>query len=289
MAETDCAKAEEIENFYGVYLLVSQNVRYKGRTYVGFTVDPIRRLKQHNGGCEEGGARKTNNRGPWAMVMIVFGFPNMISALRFEWAWQHPQTSRRLNHLPPKLNRERSLQYHIKILSNMLNIGPWNRLPLNIRWLRPDLREDIDFNNDLPPPMHMSISYGEIIASKKKSAQKASSSKASKLECDDATIVEEFLCGLCVRPISDKKDGLTCISPRCKSVSHMACLAEHFRQTSQDKTGLEYLLPVDGTCPVCDFHCLWGDIIKKKKGCYEKLPFKYDESADGVSDDEVFA
>ena len=69
----------------------------------------------------------------------------------------------------------------------------------------------------------------------------------------------------------------------------MACLAEHFSQTSQDKTGLEYLLPVDGTCPVCDFHCLWGDIIKKKKGCYEKLPFKYDESADGVSDDEVFA
>ena len=50
MAETDNAKAEEIENFYGVYLLVSQNVRYKGRTYVGFTVDPIRRLKQHNGG-----------------------------------------------------------------------------------------------------------------------------------------------------------------------------------------------------------------------------------------------
>ena len=50
MAETDSAKVEEIENFYGVYLLVSQNVRYKGRTYVGFTVDPIRRLKQHNGG-----------------------------------------------------------------------------------------------------------------------------------------------------------------------------------------------------------------------------------------------
>ena len=48
----------------------------------------------------------------------------------------------------------------------------------------------------------------------------------------------------------------------------MACLAEHFRQTSQDKTGLEYLLPVDGTCPVCDFHCLWGDIIKKKKGAF---------------------
>ena len=30
----------------------------------------------------------------------------------------------------------------------------------------------------------------------------------------------------------------------------------------------------------------YRDIIKKKKGCYEKLPFKYDELADGVSDDE---
>ena len=50
MSDAKNGQEAEIENFYGVYLLVSQNPRYKGRTYVGFTVDPIRRLKQHNGG-----------------------------------------------------------------------------------------------------------------------------------------------------------------------------------------------------------------------------------------------
>ena len=57
------APTEEIEQFYGVYLLLSQNPRYKGRTYVGFTVDPIRRLKQHNGGMYHNKLAQLYSRG----------------------------------------------------------------------------------------------------------------------------------------------------------------------------------------------------------------------------------
>lgn len=101
-------------HFYGVYLLCSQSLdpRYRGKCYVGFTVNPKRRIRQHNLGCDFGGARKTSRKGPWLMVMIVHGFPNNTVALQFEWAWQQPSLSTRLKMYPElkrKLPRRRSL------------------------------------------------------------------------------------------------------------------------------------------------------------------------------------
>ena len=57
------------------------------KTYVGATVDPDRRLRQHNGELA-GGARATHGRA-WKRAFLVGGFEDEKAALRFEWRWKY--------------------------------------------------------------------------------------------------------------------------------------------------------------------------------------------------------
>lgn len=65
---------------YFVYLIQS-----KTRFYIGATVDPTKRLRQHNGEIA-GGARRTHNRGPWHYECVISGFRTWKEALQYEWA-----------------------------------------------------------------------------------------------------------------------------------------------------------------------------------------------------------
>jgi predicted GIY-YIG superfamily endonuclease len=79
-----------------VYLLESSS----GATYVGATIDPDRRLRQHNGEIK-GGARATAMKcakgETWKRVCMVGPF-GKIEALRFEWRWKF--VSRKQNGRP---------------------------------------------------------------------------------------------------------------------------------------------------------------------------------------------
>jgi len=266
--------AKEVERFFGVYLLYCTNPKFRGRTYIGKTTDPNRRIFQHNHGKVAGGAWRTSNRGPWDMVLVVHGFPNDISALRFEWAWQHPKSSRRLNSLPGKKSSEKRFDYELRLLACMLRMGPWDRLPLTIQWLLPDYQRD--FPPTLEPPLHMPICLGPVKSTKPTSGK----SKTKSVESDEEEAAqsveeeEELLCNLCFQSATPSQ-RLVCLYPRCGAVTHTICLGEHF------VSGTNELVPVSGRCPTCEGQELWGDLIKKKRGCYsqvvEQLPLVEEE------------
>ena len=63
----------------------------EGQTYIGATVDPDRRLRQHNKEIV-GGARATAirvNQGlTWKRACYITGIPDWRSALQIEWRWK---------------------------------------------------------------------------------------------------------------------------------------------------------------------------------------------------------
>ena len=63
-------------------LLGQQDPLRPRASYIGKTSDPVRRLAEHNGGPEAGGARETARGRPWSMVLCVHGFPGAIHALQ---------------------------------------------------------------------------------------------------------------------------------------------------------------------------------------------------------------
>lgn len=68
---------------YACYCLVNP----QGRTYVGFSTNLDRRLRQHNGELQ-GGAKYTHGS-TWIRFLSVTGFPTQQAALQFEWAWKY--------------------------------------------------------------------------------------------------------------------------------------------------------------------------------------------------------
>ncbi|XP_008546837.1 structure-specific endonuclease subunit slx1 [Microplitis demolitor] len=259
-----------IEKFNGVYLLYCENVKFKGRTYIGYTVDPVRRLKRHNAGFDFGGAKKTSNKGPWNMVLIIHGFPNSRLALRFEWAWQHLDLSLHTRHLSKKKSNQTQVNYLITSVAEMLKVSPWFRLPLTIQWL--DLKFSSDYLLKLKFPQHMNIQYGAIEAKKigwvEKQMKKKNKINGDQDKIDDfeeINCISSFNnCYLCKKNV-DLNDRVECVYKNCKLISHIICLGNLF--TKNDKK----ILPINGICPSCDKLVLWGDIVRKKLGCYVNI------------------
>ncbi|XP_064392059.1 structure-specific endonuclease subunit SLX1 homolog isoform X2 [Halichondria panicea] len=274
--ETECSDTTDPDShihtkgeFFGCYLLVSKNEKFKGRTYIGFTVDPNRRIKQHNGGHHMGGARRTSGKGPWEMVLIIHGFPSDIAALRFEWAWQHPAKSRRLGKgVVKRRSKESPLQFRFRVVTEMLSVGPWHRLPLTIRWLKQDY--ELPFPVTKQPPVHMPIAYGLVDISKPGKTQPAVclTSDPESNDNNEESIESCEVCGSSSKT-SPAGPGVSCYHSGCMMWAHTTCLGPTLCGGEGNQ-----LLPISGDCPRCGQLLLWGEMVRQLKSRLATKPTK---------------
>lgn len=110
----------------------------------------------------------------------------------------------------------------------------------------------------------MSISYGPV------------ASKQVKKLLDNTAIIstkstDHIKCYICETTVTK---GLNCLHPSCDMSAHIICLSEMFRKTG------EYI-PITGDCPKCNQQLLWGDLVRKYRGCYDFYENAHDSTSDG--------
>ena len=92
-----------------------------------------------------------------------------------------------------KKKSETKFQFCVRVVSEMLRSGPWNRLPLTIRWLKQEYR--INFDVSLQPPNHMPYAFGPVksvkVGDKKKGKGKKKKGESSQEDAEVAEVGED--------------------------------------------------------------------------------------------------
>lgn len=232
------------------YLLVSGSSKLRGFTYVGFTVNPARRLRQHNGEIK-GGARRTARLRPVEMVAVVHGFTNKVAALQFEYAWQHPKRSRLLReafaaHLT--VRRAQGVSGKMAVLALLLATAPFSSQPLAVHLVEENdrLRGVLAGRGAVPAvPAHVAVTTGAL--------ETCAALQTTAVDDDDGDD-GAGPCGVC-----EARVAVNCrVACACSAVFHARCLAGTFLAGSVDR-----LLPSGGDCPCCRRPMAWAEALRR--------------------------
>ena len=115
------------------YCYILRNIA-TNKTYNGYTVNPKRRIRQHNQELK-GGAKYTTRYEPnWEIYLIIGGFPDKHNAMQCEWKIKHPTNKKRT---PVKYTTPEG---RIMGLNDILKQTKWtNNSQINISELRLDI------------------------------------------------------------------------------------------------------------------------------------------------------
>ena len=234
---------------YYCYLLRSLEKENSTRNYVGFTTNPKRRIRQHNGELKCGGARRTSAHRPWAFVVVISGFPNKIVALQFEWQLQHPVESRILREEVGRLPHTKGWKGKLSIVACMLKTLLWRQLKLSMNFID---RDAFDWfykcrRNDLDNELVLTVVDNLAICVPKDSTSENPCSRSSD------TPMQQFHCQEC-----GVARGVKWCCNTCQQFQHLSCTARRALQMDPSPA----FIPANGTCFVCNITLAWVDIVR---------------------------
>ena len=130
---------DTITNFKSHYCYLLQSISNSRKTYFGYTVNPKRRLRQHNGEIV-GGAKRTRRARPWKMMLFISGFIDNHQALSFEWHLHHPP------------RRGSNLKGRLRIITEVAKMNKWKNTYLTVNIIEPSI--------ELPScPKNLNVNY----------------------------------------------------------------------------------------------------------------------------------
>lgn len=243
----------EVQGYF-CYLLKSQAKPNSQSTYVGFATNPYRRLRQHNGELVAGAVHTSKYR-PWRHVAIVGGFPNKVSALQFEWQWQHPHLSRLvLRKTEAKtLAKRKGSRGKLQILALLLSIPLWRQLNLHIYTLD---ASDRDYLLSLLPDFKVSQTSEDRIMTIHMEQRPRPAYPVTSAPCQYCNLLlsgkSVWCCEVCLRMFH-----IVCTAKAQLAVQHVA----RYDPENPDRQ-IPTAIPLEAQCLSCNKMYAWVDVAK---------------------------
>lgn len=260
---------------FACYLLVSKLAstkrRSSSRTYIGFTVNPSRRLRQHNGQIRYGGAYRTRRGRPWENVAVIHGFTSKTHAMQFEWAWQNPLRSLTLKmhshdkYTLPSTSRN-STQGALQTLAALVAVPPWSRCPLTLTICSPREEWKIYGIDKVSLPPHLRVTFSPL-----QSFDRCLTSYDFRQPCDYVMPRSpSSTCLFCNTNLYETNRKLSYCT-NCGHIGHLHCFAQSRSKETQSVPDMssqpdalvdEPFLPTNVFCGACKTSVHWSLVVR---------------------------